>query len=228
MCALAQISLINYPGKVSATLFFSGCNFRCGYCHNPGLVSNSNQVDRNEYLSFIKKKRAYISGVCITGGEPLLSYDSVLFLAKSCKEMKLSVKLDTNGYFPKYLEKLLSLSLLDYVAMDIKSSQKGYSKVAGVSVDILKIKQSVSIIQRSGVDYEFRSTVVPTLYDDKEALAIGKWLNGSKKYVLQSFSNKQTTLNSAFRKITPYSPEKMAHFKLLLKPYFQEIELRCS
>ena len=226
MCVLAQISLINYPGKVSATLFFPGCNFRCGYCHNPELINTGKQIDENDYLSFIKKKRPYISGVCITGGEPLLSYDSVLFLAKSCKEMKLSVKLDTNGYFPKYLEKLLSLSLLDYIAMDIKSSQKKYSKVVGCDVDISKINKSVEIIKCSGVDYEFRSTVVPDFYDDKDAVSIGKWLNGSSKYVLQSFSNKQTTLNPAFRKITPYSPEKMARLKKILKPYFRTIELR--
>ena len=229
MLNLTQISLINYPGKVAATLFFPGCNFRCGYCHNPELVTNE-KINKKDYFSlyfaFVKKKKPYISGVCMTGGEPLLNYSLVFKLAKKFKEMGLSVKLDTNGYFPNYLDKLLKFKLVDYIAMDIKSSQKNYSKVVGRKVDISKIIESAEIVKKSGVNYEFRSTVNPGFYSNDDAHFICKWLEGSHKYVLQSFSNKSTTVAPAFQELDPYPLKEMKKLKTLMAPYFQTVELK--
>tara|TARA_B100001964_G_scaffold59478_1_gene67546 strand:- start:923 stop:1612 length:690 start_codon:yes stop_codon:yes gene_type:complete len=226
---LTQISLINYPGKVAATLFFPGCNFRCGYCHNPDLVNNkkiSEQDYFSLYYSYVKRKKPYISGVCITGGEPLLNYSLVFKLAKRFKEMGLSVKLDTNGYFPNYIEKLLTFKLVDYIAMDIKSSQKNYSKITGRKIDISKINKSIKIIKKSRINYEFRSTVIPRLYSNDDAHIISKWLKGSHKYVLQSFSNKAPTVASEFQKLDPYPLKEMEKLKAIMDPYFQIVELR--
>ncbi|MFT5171639.1 MAG: pyruvate formate lyase activating enzyme [Candidatus Marinamargulisbacteria bacterium] len=162
----------------------------------------------------------------MTGGEPLLSYKWVLSLAKNAKKLGLAVKLDTNGYFPKQLKKLIGLGLLDYVAMDIKSSKQGYPQAVGRPLDMSKIEESIQTIKDSGLDYEFRSTVVPSLFQEKDIDAIGQLVKGSKRYILQSFSNRNPTIDPKYQHLAPYPDETMRHFKRQLAPYVQNIEWR--
>jgi pyruvate formate lyase activating enzyme len=145
---------------------------------------------------------------------------------KEVKALGLLAKLDTNGSMPAELKNLLGKGLLDYVSMDIKSGPSGYDKAAGTTVDIEKIRQSVSLIRDSGIDYEFRCTVVPKLHGKKDLLEIGEWLRGSKKFFLQQFNSSLPLLDPALQGTSPFSALEMRNFALFLKPFFGEVALR--
>lgn len=199
--AIQEITLLDYPDKIASTIFFGGCNFKCPSCHNPGLVFNQGGIlSEKEILDELEKRKKFIQGVCLTGGEPLLSdLEELKKFLRKIKQKKLSVKLDTNGSFPEKLKNLIDSGLIDYIAMDVKAGLDLYSKVAGVKVNTDKIKQSIKIISESGVDYEFRTTVSPIINEDnirwmklEEVEEIGKSIveiTGSKKhkYYLQKF-----------------------------------------
>lgn len=218
---LQKLSLIDYPGKTAATVFLIGCNFKCGFCHNPELIKgNVPEISEKEFFSFLDERKDFLDGVCITGGEPTIHKDLIDFI-KKIKEKGFLVKLDTNGSNPEMLKELLGS--VDFVAMDIKTSKEGYNKAVGVNVDLKKIEESVELIKNSGVDYEFRTTVVPSIVDKKDIKEIRKWLKGVKKYALQQFQNKKV-LDKAFEKIEPYSDFK--DFEKILKKYIKNIEIR--
>ncbi len=158
---LHRHSLIDFPGRLSAVVFTQGCNFRCSYCHNPGLVYPEMYgplIEEDEVLSFLSKRQGLLNGVVVTGGEPLLQPNIETFL-KKVKEMGYLVKLDTNGSMPERLQQILQEGLVDYVAMDYKAPLRAYSRVAGVQVDTEMIKRSIEYITGSGVDYEIRTTL---------------------------------------------------------------------
>ncbi len=189
ICGLMKTTLLDYPGKVAATIFVGGCNFRCPFCHNGDLVLHSKELEtysQEEILAFLAKRKNVLEGVCITGGEPTLYPELVAFVEK-IKAMGYFVKLDTNGSNPDMVGELLDKKLLDYVAMDIKASRSFYEKVCGVPVDMEKIDRSVRMIMESGVDYEFRTTVVKELHTGEDILEIGRWILGAKAYYLQSY-----------------------------------------
>ena len=157
-----RLSLIDFPGLVAATVFTQGCNFRCGYCHNPELVIPDLfqvPITPEVILDYLNSRRGKLEGVVITGGEPTLQSGLVDFIVK-IKTMGFSLKLDTNGSHPEVLASLFSLKLLDYVAMDIKSSLKNYAKAASIACDTAKIQESIQIIIDSGIPYQFRTTTV--------------------------------------------------------------------
>lgn len=187
---IQKLTLIDYPGVIATTVFTVGCSFRCGFCHNPELVvpekfPKLNKMER-EFFEHLEKRKGKLEGVCITGGEPTIQPDIVEFIRK-IKKMGYLVKLDSNGSNPHTLEKIIKEGLVDFIAMDIKSAPDNYSKVAGLNVDIEKIKKSVKMIMESGVDYEFRTTVVPGIHSEKEFLKIGEWIKGAKAYYLQEY-----------------------------------------
>ena len=165
-----------------------------------------------------------MEGVCITGGEPTIRPDLIDFI-KKIKNKGFLIKLDTNGSNPEILEKLIKENLLDFIAMDIKSSQNNYSKAAGVKVDLGKINKSIDLIKNSNIDYEFRTTVVPGLVGKKDIEEIGKWLKGTKNFALQQFQNKKV-LDKEFEKIQPYSEETLKEFKKMLEKNIKKVELR--
>lgn len=222
-----RTSLIDYPKKVCSVIFVGNCNFRCPFCHNPELVLNEVKEDipADEIIKFLEKKKKWLDGICVTGGEPTLHKGLPDFL-KAVKEKGFLVKLDTNGTNPAMLELLLKEKLVDYIAMDIKASIENYEKAAGVKVDKKAIKKSAKIIMDSGASYEFRTTVVPGLFDEKEAEKIGKWLKGAKKFCIQQFRNADKTLDPKFQEIEPYRPKKLEEFKKTLKNYFKKVEVR--
>ena len=162
-----KTTLLDYPGHVAATLFTGGCNFRCPFCHNSNLILNptsSSLISEDEIFHFLKKRKNILSGICITGGEPTLQTDLAEFI-KKLKSLEYKIKLDTNGYHPKILSDLLDQNLLDYIAMDIKSGYSNYSDICGISnFNITPITESISVIENSGINYEFRTTVVNELH----------------------------------------------------------------
>lgn len=189
IAGLTKTTLLDYPGHVAATIFTGGCNFRCPFCHNAGLVltpSSAEMYSEEDVFSFLKKRRNVLQGVCITGGEPTLCADLPEFIRK-VKKLGYAVKLDTNGYKPEVLRALLQAELLDYVAMDIKNCLSKYGATAGVEVELKKVEQSVELLKNSGIDYEFRTTVVKEFHTPEDLREIGKWLKGCSKYFLQQF-----------------------------------------
>ncbi|MFA5928500.1 MAG: anaerobic ribonucleoside-triphosphate reductase activating protein [Candidatus Margulisiibacteriota bacterium] len=227
MFGLLETSLIDYPGKICSTIFFPGCNFLCPFCHNPELVKNTAQcqADLETIRAHLEKRRHVLDGVCLTGGEPLLKPKELAILLPRIKEYGLLAKLDTNGYQPRALNTVIKQ--LDFIAMDIKSSPDKYHLAAGLpAVNLKNLEQSINMIKNSGLDYEFRTTVVPGLYDQEDALKIGQWLKGSKKYVLQQYSTRQAMLDPSCQAIKPYPPSRLKEFQNLLRPYFGTVELR--
>lgn len=225
MCRLATISLLNYPGKVAATLFFPGCNLRCGFCHNPSLLFSPPRPFL-EYRQYIEKKQRYISGVCFTGGEPLLSFKKVQRLLRFSKSLNLYTKLDTNGFFPEELKALLDEQLLNYIAMDIKAPKSCYRRLTPKLQEINNIEKSIQLIQNCGLDYEFRTTVIPAFFSEKEARNISKWIAGSKKYVLQAFSNTSPTLDPSFTQFDTPSVDYLKQLQAIFKTTIEQVELR--
>ena len=185
---IQKLTLLDFPGRVACTIFTAGCNFRCPFCHNASLVvkSDGEQIPKEEILDFLEKRRGRLSGVCISGGEPTLQPDLIPFIRR-VREMGYAVKLDTNGYRPDVLSELIAQGLVDYIAMDIKTSRERYSVVAGIDIDVSKIEESAALIMQSGIDYEFRTTVVRELHSEVDFTNIGNWLSGAEKYFLQGF-----------------------------------------
>ncbi|RLG12462.1 anaerobic ribonucleoside-triphosphate reductase activating protein [Candidatus Pacearchaeota archaeon] len=228
---LQELTLIDYPGKIACTLFLYGCNFRCGFCHNPELVLSSVGKDYNEkeILDFLKKRKGQLEGICITGGEPLMTIE-VDFL-KKIKDLGYSIKLDTNGSFPELLEELIKKGLIDFVAMDIKSSKEKYQKITNSNIDVKKIEKSIKVISSLLDYYEFRTTILEDFHDVKELEDMAKWLNQlcagkPKKFVLQGFKNQGKFIDESFKNKKSTKEEYLSELKNILKDYFEIIEVR--
>lgn len=187
-----KTTLLDFPGHVAATLFTGGCSFRCPFCHNSDLVLCSPEmmsVSEEEIFSFLKKRRNVLSGICITGGEPTLQEDLVDFIEK-VRELGYKVKLDTNGYQPEKLAELLQRKRIDYIAMDIKAGSSNYAKVSGIpNLDMKRIKESIALIEQSGIDYEFRTTVVKELHSQQDFYEIRELILPQSSYYIQSFQD---------------------------------------
>lgn len=222
---LQKTTLLDFPGKVACTVFTGGCNFRCPFCHNASLVLSPNdepELDEEQFFSFLKKRAGILDGVCITGGEPLLQKDIGDFIFK-IKDMGFMVKLDTNGSFPDRLRAILETGALDYVAMDVKNSKEGYSKICGTEVDTDNISESISLLLSSSTPYEFRTTVVNPLHTPQDIENAAKWISGAKKYFLQSFKDSGDIISSG---LDAYTPEEMKQLLALAQKYVPETELR--
>ena len=184
---LRQLSLLDFPGRVACTVFLSGCNLRCPYCHNPSLVLPSDEpeaLSQQALLAFLDTRRGKLDGVCISGGEPTL-HKELPQLLRCIRERGFLTKLDTNGTNPDMLEALAQEGLLDYAAMDIKNSPDRYAETCG-GVDLLgPVKRSAALLMAGAVDYEFRTTVCAPLHTPEEMAGIGRWLKGAKRYFLQ-------------------------------------------
>jgi len=204
---LQKTSLIDYPKKIACVVFLEGCNFKCGFCHNKDLVLDSSKLETvalDEFFSFLDRRKGKLEGVVVCGGEPCLSEGLIDFISK-IKAKKYLVKLDTNGSFPDVLEHLIMNGLIDYVAMDIKYNFKKYGKFEG------SVKKSIKLIIDSGIDHEFRSTIVPGMISKEDLISIAQFIKGGKRYYLQQFRNK-SCLNERFERVEPFSKEKLEEF----------------
>lgn len=184
-----RFSLIDYPGKICAIIFTQGCNFRCPYCHNPELVNArrpQHLIPEEDVFSFLEKRKNKLDAVVITGGEPILQADLLEFLEK-VKTMGYLIKLDTNGSDPRVIENIIDRRLADYLAMDVKAPLEKYQEITNSNIDYNEIKQSIRLIMHSGIDYEFRTTIVKSQLSKENILEIGKLIKGAKLYILQRF-----------------------------------------
>ena len=222
-----KLSLIEYPGKLSAVIWTGGCNFRCPFCYNTDIVLNYKKmptIPEKEIIDFMSTRKGLLDGLAITGGEPTLQKDLPEFV-KKIKDMGFLVMIETNGSNPNMVKELIDKKLVDYIAMDIKAPLEKYDEVAGVKVNKKKIQKSIDIIRNGGIEYEFRTTIIPKFFKEEDALAIGKWLKGSKRYFLQQFMPEKT-IDKSLRRVKPYSPEKLKEFAELMKPFFESVSVR--
>ena len=220
------LTLLDYPGKLAATIFLGSCNFRCPFCHNGDLVLNPSSqpvIELEEVIRFLKKRQGILEGVCITGGEPTL-YAGLEDLICAIRELGYAVKLDTNGYRPEVLKDLVSKGLLDMVAMDIKSDQDSYAQVAGRSeLQMEKICESVDYLMEGHVPYEFRTTVVRELHNRETFEKIGQWIGGCQAYYLQNYKDSDAIIQPGFH---GYGIEELTEFKDLLLEKIEKVEIR--
>ena len=221
---LEKFASKDFPGRISSTVFLSGCNFRCPFCHNADLVlrpESIQTIDLNFFLSYLDSRKGWLDGLCLTGGEPLLQ-EEVEVLARVIKDRGYQLKIDTNGSFPERLEYLISQGLVDAVALDIKGPLERYPEIVRAKVDTRKIDRSVEIIRSSGLEYTFRTTVVPGLITGEDLLKIAEWLKGARLFQLQQFVP-HNTLDPAFLKVEPYPASDFKRWQENLKPYFAEV-----
>ena len=222
-----RFSLIDYPDKICAIVFTQGCNFRCPYCHNPELVDPKKfgiELQEAEILSFLDRRKGKLDAVTVTGGEPLLQSDLSAFLSE-VKRLGYLVKLDTNGSFPIKLEGIVQSKLVDYIAMDIKTSLHQYHQVIKRKIDTRKILDSIRLIMNSGLDYEFRTTVVKALFEKDDFYKIGQLIKNARLYVLQKFVPSKT-LDDTFLDMKNCTDEELDCFKKIMEGFVQRCIVR--
>jgi pyruvate formate lyase activating enzyme len=226
-----KFTLLDYPNVPSCIIFTAGCNFRCGYCHNPEFVLpellqkiRDSFIPERAVLNFLDERKGMLDGVVISGGEPTIMADLPLFIRK-VKERGFLVKLDTNGNNPGMLRKLLEDELLDYIAMDIKTTLEEYPKLVGPCVRAEHITESVQMIKESGVDYDFRSTVVKELHPPERLIEMGEMICGAKQWYLQQFRPGHT-LDPKFGEYHSYTDGELESLRELVVPYAEKVGIR--
>ncbi len=221
-----KTTLLDYPGKLACSVFTGNCNFRCVFCQNSSLVLEPEKepvISDREVLDHIKKRRNILQGVCVSGGEPTLDPGLSDFLIE-IREIGLPVKLDTNGYEPEILRTLMYDGLIDMVAMDIKSDLDGYAEITGLDRFCPeRIEESARLIMESGIEYEFRTTVVKEYFTEKTALGIGKWLKGAKALYLQDFRDSDGVMVPGLH---GWDHENLIKFRDILRQYIEKVEIR--
>ena len=230
IAGLQKMTLLDFPGRVACTVFLGGCNFRCPYCHNSELLDGKCEpvMSEEKLLEFLQKRKGILDGVCITGGEPTLQ-PGLEEMLRRIKELGYPVKLDTNGYRPEVLEKLVNQGLVDYVAMDIKNGPDAYGETVGLSkMDLSRIERSIRFLTSGKVDYEFRTTVVAQLHSEQSMEQMGKWLfslagGPVKRLFLQSFVDRDTVM---FAGLSAPEDGKMQYFAEILAPYAEMVKIR--
>ncbi len=244
---LQKLTLLNYPGQMSATIFLCGCNLRCPFCQNVDLVyntSNAPTIDEEEVMDYLKERYGKLKGVCITGGEPLINDDIENIILK-IKNIGYKIKIDTNGFFPDRLSDLINKNIIDMVAMDIKTGFTNYDIVVGKSksdiiskniegIDFEKlynedknkdreIYKSIDIIRNSNIDYEFRTTCVKGLHNKYDFYEIREMIRGAKKYFLQNYQKNDLISNLPFKS---FEKSELEEFLCIVKNYVERVEIR--
>ena len=223
---LQKLTLLDYPEQVACTVFTCGCNFRCPFCHNPVLVTGRDedmQYSFGEILEFLEDRTGRLDGVCVTGGEPLMHRDTVLFV-QAAKALGYKVKLDTNGSYPERLQELLADDAVDFVAMDIKNSPAKYAETCGIP-NWEKVRESVELLKKSSVDHEFRTTVTGNLHEKSDFTAIGSWLAGEKRYFLQGFKDSGEILGGDSERFA-VSNEQLKEFLDEVRKFIPSAQIR--
>ena len=225
VAGLVRSSLIDYPGQVAAVVFTQGCNFRCGFCHNPDLISSqfpvpSSQYADKEVIEFLKTRVGKLDGVVITGGEPMVQPDLIEFI-KDIKALGFLVKLDTNGSNPIMLKQVIDAKLVDYIAMDIKGPLEKYMIICGYS-NTKVIQESIDIIKTSGVTYEFRTTVLPHFHELTDLRIIGKMIEGAPLYTIQGF-RPQIVLDKLLERAKSFSKTELVEIRNEIAPFVSRV-----
>jgi pyruvate formate lyase activating enzyme len=240
---LQKFSLIDYPGRISAIIFTQGCNFRCPFCYNPMLVLTQKVgkienklhakeqkrdqplIKEDDLFYFLKSRVGKLDAVVVTGGEPTLHKDLPEFI-KRIKDFGFLVKLDTNGTNPEIIHELLNKKLIDYIAMDLKASEKKYEKVSGMQYDFKKITKSVKIIMNSKLPYEFRTTITPGLLDKNDISKMGEIIKGADNWYLQKFNPASDLIDSNLKQTLPFTDNDMFEMVEIGKNYVKNCQFR--
>ena len=222
---LQKMTLLDFPGRVACTVFLSGCDMRCPWCHNSELAEGKAEpvMTLEDLLSFLRKRQGLLEGVAVTGGEPLLREEN-LELLRRVRELGYPVKLDTNGTHPDRLRRAVEEDLAQYVAMDLKNSPERYAETAGLKMlDLSAVRESAAFLMEGRTDYEFRTTVTRELHDAESFQAIGAWIHGAKKYALQKFTDRDSVPFEGFH--AP-SEEDLQAWAEILRPHAGEVLIR--
>lgn len=228
-----RISLLDYPEKIAAIAFVGGCDFKCPFCYNRDLVLNHQNlpsISEEEVLRYLEENRAWLDGLEVTGGEPTIHPDLPDFLEK-VKKLGYSVKLDTNGSNPRMLAELIERKLVDYVAIDVKAPlvEEKYQAVIGVQANGIlgEVKESIELLRKSnGVDYEFRTTVVPELLSREDIASIAEQISGAKRYYLQQFKSDSLHVDDKYSDVAPYTLEFLKDVQRQVADNFQVCKVR--
>jgi pyruvate formate lyase activating enzyme len=243
---LQKLTLIDYPGRLAATVFLCGCNFRCPWCYSrelvlPEEIKKQPRISEKDFFDFLKERKGLLEALVLCGGEPSINQDLPQF-CKKIKKLGYLVKLDTNGSNPKMLKDLIDKKLVDYVAMDIKAPLKmqsakcktqndnskfknKYERATGIKINLEDIKKSIKIIKNSGIEYEFRTTVVPSIHTKEDIIQIAREISPAKRYYLQNF-RPQKTIDPSFEKIKPYPREYLLEIQKAISPFFEICQVR--
>lgn len=222
---LNRLTLLDYPGHTGATVFLGSCNLRCPFCQNGSLVLSPESepgIPEEEILSFLKKRKGLLDGVCISGGEPTL-HSGLPLLIQKIKELGYLVKLDTNGTRPDVIRRLHEEGLVDFIAMDIKSSKESYDLASGTCVSLEAVCESAEYLKTSFPDYEFRTTVVRELHTEQDFLSIGEWLKGAKAYYLQAYRDSPGVIAPGLHS---YTRQELESFCRLLRKTIPLVGIR--
>ena len=225
---IEKLTLIDFPGKIACVVYTIGCNFRCPYCHNPSLVDETveTRVGEEDVFALLERKKGFLDGIVVTGGEPTMHGDDLLRFMAKVKKRGFLVKLDTNGTNPEILRKAIKRNLVDYIAMDIKAPLAKYSATVARPVDIAAIQESIRLLIASPVLYEFRTTVVKSMLSPEDIEEMGREVKGARRYYLQKFAPSKLLLNPQFKKKTTYSDEEFQAFQKTLHRYVEYCEVR--
>ncbi|MCD6402527.1 anaerobic ribonucleoside-triphosphate reductase activating protein [bacterium] len=226
---LQKLTLIDYPQRLACTVFLVGCNFYCPWCYSKELVLPEEikkwpKIPQKEFFSFLRERKGFLEGVVLCGGEPTMNKDLPSFV-KKIKKLGYLIKLDTNGSNPKMVKELIDKKLIDYVAMDVKLPKERYPEVFGKRIKIKDIEKTIKILKEGGIDYEFRTTVVPTVLEREDILKIARWISPAKKYFLQNF-RAEKTVDPQFEKIKPYPQEFLVSLQKAISPLFEICQVR--
>lgn len=230
---IQKTSLADYPGKIAIILFTTGCNYACPYCHNPSLsapeksVQKADSISEADALAFLKKRKKYADGLVITGGEPTLYAEKGLVeFIRKVRALGYAVKLDTNGSNPEFLEQLLKERLLDYVAIDLKGAPEQYEQLARPKKDskkeVANVEKSARLVMNSGVDYEFRTTVIKGMHTPESIGKMCEWIGSGKRLFLQRFKPGACLENNWNEKLPP-DDEEMRAMAVVAKRFFKEV-----
>ena len=226
IAGLEKMSLVDFDGFVSATVFTAGCNFKCGFCHNSPLVLHCDKlplIPEEEILSYLQKRKGILDAVCVSGGEPTLQKDLALFLEK-IKKLGYKIKLDTNGTNPELIKTLYAQGLCDYFAMDIKNDKDNYAKIIGFDkFDTAKVEKSVEYFLSGNAPYEFRTTLINEYHLKENIIAIGKWIKDANKYFLQKFKIGENCIS---QNLSEVPIERAKEYQAILKETIEKVSLR--
>ena len=224
---LQKMTLLDFPGKVACTLFTGGCNFRCPFCHNASLVTewdkDAESMSEEEVLAFLRGRQGLLDGVAVTGGEPLLNPDLPAFLRR-VRALGFAVKLDTNGSFPDRLAEILREGLADYVAVDLKNCREKVAETVGLpAFDFAAFERTMALLKQSGVDYEYRTTVVQEFHTVADIAAAAQWIAGAPRYYLQAFVDSGALIGADLHAV---DRDTMAAMREAAAPFVGCCELR--
>ncbi|MEI6627328.1 MAG: anaerobic ribonucleoside-triphosphate reductase activating protein [bacterium] len=227
---LQPLTLTDYPGKVAAIIFTSGCNMRCHFCYNPNLVlpeliAQQFFMPEEEVWRTLENRKKYLDAICLTGGEPLMQEDIIDF-CRRLKKLGYLIKLDTNGLMPQKLAEIIGAGVIDYIAMDIKGPLNNYEKYCQIAVPEDVIIKSIGLVINSGIDYEFRSTLVRGLHDREDVVKMAEAIKGAKKYYLQNFFQPEHIVNEQFVGGS-FGPKEMEALKEVARLLVDATEVRC-